>query len=203
MQLDVITSVRKGVYPTIVSPVLASDILNILRACRQIYEEAHAIFWAENAFVFPSLDTLHLFLHRISARSFGLIRMIGVEKTVNIEWIDLKNGCLLGCWFPDTRLSPFGQPLPRYGWQAKLEEYDCLRDHWVSDSSNPSELRIKKFQIQCKTSYSWLKRLSSNEMESTKDASATTNDASDENCAMEPLSRRRCLVLSEAVRRLS
>ena len=56
MQLDVIASVRRGFHHGVLSLVFVSYVFNILHTRRQIHEEAHAIFCAENAFVFSSLE---------------------------------------------------------------------------------------------------------------------------------------------------
>lgn len=156
MQLNVMAPVREGFYPGLLPLVLASDVLSLLRVCRQVYEEAHVMFWAENAFIFTSQDTMHVFLHQISAKCFQLIRTLGIEQTVNVEWINLANGGILGCRFADVRIPPSLQPLHLSGWAIKYEEYVCLRDRWVADCSDPSELKIKKVTNWCKTTYNWL-----------------------------------------------
>lgn len=176
MQLNVMAPVRKGFYPGLLPLVLASDVLSLLRVCRQVYEEAHPIFWAENAFIFSDQDTRHRFLHRISAKSFQLIRTLGVEKTVNAEWIKLANGEVLRGRFADARIPPLLQPLHLSWWTIQYEEYICLRNHWVADYSNPSELKMRKFLIRCKTTYNWLRWPSTSEMERIQDTSGVTGD---------------------------
>ena len=171
MQLDVMAPILKAFYPGVLPPVLASDTLNLLRVCRQIHKEAHGIFWAENAFIFSNQDTMHVFLHRISAKSFELIRMLGIEKTANAEWINLANGGVLGYWFADARIPLFLEPLHLYGLEIKFEEYVCLRDHWVADYSDPLELKIRKYMIRCKTTYNWLMWPSTSDMKRIKDTS--------------------------------
>lgn len=193
MQLNVIAPVRKGYCPGVLPLVLASDIFNLLRVCRQIYEEAHAIFWAENAFIFSSQDTMHVFLHRIKAKSFELIRTLGIEKTVDAEPINIANGGIdIGFWYADVRIPPFLQPLHLYGWDASFEEYLCLRDHWIANYSDCMELKIRKMMIQCKTTYNWLTWPSISEVEQTKDASGSTGDGSHNMWGMKSPPNRRC-----------
>ena len=203
MQLDVISPARNGLYPGIKPLVSASDVLNLLRVSHQVYEEAHRIFWSENAFIFPDQDTMHSFLHRISTESFALIRTLGIEKTVNAECINLENGAVdLGYWFADVRIPPFLQPLHLDGWETKFEDYVCLRDHWVPDYSNPLELKIRKFKIHCKTTYNLLTWPLTGEVERTKETSSGTADTSIEICAMKNSLSRRPFILPVAQREL-
>ena len=203
MQLNVIASVRKGFYPGVLPLVLASDIFNLLCVCRQIYEEAHAIFWAENAFIFSSQDTMHVFLHRIKVKSFALIRTLGIEKMVDAEPINLATGGIdIGFWYADVRIPPFLQPLHLYGWDTRFEEYFCLRDHWVANYSDHMELKIKKTMIQCKTTYNWLIWPSVSEVEPTKDTSGSTGDGSHSNWASISPRNSRCSCRFDNVRML-
>lgn len=203
MQLDVMAPVRKGFYPGLLPLVLASDVLNLLRVCRQVYEETHTIFWAENSFIFLSQYTMHVFLHQISAKSFELIRTLGIDNNVNAEWIKLANGGILGGWFADVRIPPFLQPLHLSGWAINYEEYICLRDHWVADCSDPPELKMRKFLIRCKTTYNWLTWPSTSEMERIKDTSGVTSDISHNIWTVKALPSRCCLIAFEAMRTLS
>ena len=187
MHLDVVAPVRNGIYPGVQLPVFASDILSLLCACRQINQEAHPIFWAENAFIFPDQDTMHAFTNRIGAKSLNLIRTLGIEKTVNAEWINVNGGIDLGYWFADARISPFLQA-HLYGWEAKFEDYGCERAHWVPDRSDPSEVKIRKLMIRCKTTYNWLTRPPTSEaleVKSIKGSSGVADDGLFETCALE------------------
>ena len=200
MQLDVIVPVRRGFYPRTLPPVSVNYVLNILRTCRQIYEEAHAIFWAENAFVFSSELIMSRFVERISDKAFELIRTLGVETRVDTELVIQRGSSFQKCCF--TEVPPFlQQPGRSYEWKIKVDEYDCLRDDWVTNCSNPPELKITKNMIRCKTIYSWLTRLSTTEARLTTHDAGATNNGSHDLCVPESPSIRRCLTLSEALAR--
>lgn len=123
-------------YPTI----WASEELPLI-----IEGEAHPIFWAKNAFIFPDQDTMHAFIHRFGAKSFELIRTPGVEQTVNAMWINVNGGRDLGYWFTDVGTAQFPQTLYLHGWETKFEEHNCKRERWVPDLSDPSEVKLRKF----------------------------------------------------------
>lgn len=199
LQLDVISPIRNGIYPGVQVPVLASDVLTLLRTCRQVYEEAHVIFWAENTFVFPDQDTLHAFAHRIGENSFQLIRTFGIEKTVNAEWINVDGRIDLGFWFADVRITPFLQALHLEGWGTKFEEHYCEREHWVPDNSDPSELKIRKFMIPCKTTYNWLTSPRTSKAKPVRDNSAATNDDFYDLCALEYSHARHFLTVLDSI----
>ena len=185
MRLDVMAPVRKGFYPGVVPSVLASDILNPLRACRQIYKEAHDIFWAENTFIFLDQETMHAFLHRIGTKNFNLIRSLGIERTINADCVYLANTIVdMGYTVADIRIPPFLEQLHLHGWESKVEEYSCSRDYWFLDNSDPAELKITKFLIRCKTTYNWLTWPSNSEVEPTKETSGATGDSLYSVCAM-------------------
>ena len=163
MQLDVFAPVRRGFFTSDLPPVFANYVLNILRTCRKIYEEAHAIFWAENAFVFSSRLTTSWFKDWISDKSFELIRTLAIEDRVDIEWGNWRGSSLQKRCF--ARLPPvLQQPGHSYGWKINSDEYDCLRDHWSTDISNPRELKIRHHIIPCKIIYNWQTRLSISEV---------------------------------------
>ena len=183
MQLDVIAPIRNGFYPGVQRPVPAGDILSLFRTCRQVYEEAHSIFWAENAFIFPDQDTMHAFTHHIGAKCFESIRTLGIEKTVNAEWINLNGGIDLGYWFADVRIPPFLQALHLHGWETRFEEYHCEREHWFPDRSDPSEVKIRKSMIRCRTTYNWLTLPRTKQVESVRDTSGVTDDGLYDTCA--------------------
>ena len=183
LQLDVIAPIRNGFYPGVQPPVPAGDILSLFRTCRRIYEEAHPIFWAENAFIFPDQDTMHAFTHRIGARCFALIRTLGIEKTVNAEWINLNGGLDLGYWFADVRMPPFLQALHLHGWETRFQEYDCVREHWFPDRSDPSEVKIRKSMIRCRTTYNWLTLPRTSRVGPVRDTSGVTDDGFYDDCA--------------------
>ena len=200
MQLDVIAPLRRGTYPNNLPPVFASHVLNMLRTCRQIYEEAHAIFWAENAFVFSSTLVMSRFVERISDKAFELIRTLGIENRVDTEWVIQRGSSFQKCSF--AKVPPFlQQPGRSYEWEIKVDEYDCLRDDWVTNCSNPPELKITKNMIPCKTIYSWLTRLSTSKARLTTHDAGATNNNSHDLCVPESPSTRRCLTLSEALAR--
>lgn len=179
MQLDVMAPVREGNYVGLLPVVPASDILNLFYVCHQIYEEARSIFWAENAFIFPGQDTMHVFLHRISAESFTMIRTLGIEKTVDAKWIEPANGGMQGSWgFTDVRIHPTLQPLHMSGWAIKYEENKCLRVQEVFDWSDPSNLKRRLFQVECKTTYNWLTWPSTSEWKGVQDIFAVTGGLS-------------------------
>ena len=200
MQLDVIAPVRRGTYHNDLPLVIASYVLSILRTCRQIYEEAHAIFWAENAFVFSSLLTMSRFVDQINDKSFKLIRTLGIENRVDIEWMNRRGPSFQKCWF--ARIPDFlQQPRSSYEWEIKMDEYDCLRDDWVTDCNNPPELKITKHMIPCKTIYSWLTQLSTSEARLITHDAAATNNGSHDLCVPESPSIRRCLTPPEDLAR--
>ena len=200
LQLHVIAPVRRGTYPNDLPLVFASHVLSILRTCRQIYEEAHAIFWAENAFVFSSAITMSMFVDRINGTSFELIRKFGIENRVDIEWMNRRGSSFQNCGF--TILPDFlQQPRSPYEWEIKVDEYDCLRDDWVTNCSNPSELKIIKHKIPCKTIYSWLTQLSTSEARLITHDAAATNNGSHDLCIPESPSISRCLTPPEDLAR--
>lgn len=90
VQLDVMAPVRNGIAPGTQLPVLASDILTLPRTCRQVYEEAHPIFWAENAFIFPDQDALHAFTQCFNAKCLNFIGRLGIEATDDTERLDRR-----------------------------------------------------------------------------------------------------------------
>lgn len=120
--------IRNGVSPGVQLPVPASDILSLLRACHQVYEGAHHISWAENAFIFEYEDMTHAFTRRIGAKSFEWIRTLGIETTVNAECIEVNGGTDLEFWLPDVKLSTYLPALYLHGWEGKFEEYYCKRE---------------------------------------------------------------------------
>ena len=197
MQLDVFAPVRRGFYTNDLPPVFASYVLNILRTCRQIYEEAHAIFWAENAFVFPSRLTMSRFKDRISDKSFELIRTLAIEDRVDIEWgnwggSSFKNRCF-------ARLPPvLQQPGHSHEWKMNSDEYDCLRDHWSTDISNPRELKIRHHIVPCNIIYNWQTRLSISEVRLITDDAGNINDGFHDLSVVESPPIRRCLTPPEA-----
>lgn len=199
VRLDVIAPIRKGIYPGAQLPVLASDVLSLLRTCRRIYEEAHSIFWAENAFIFPDQDTMHAFIHRLGTKSFELIRTLGIEKTVDAEWTNANGGIYLGYCFADVRIPPFLPALHLHGWESKVEEYYCQREHWVPEKSDSSELKIRKSKTACKTTYNWLTWPPTSGAKPVRDTSGVTEDGLYDVCALEYSMRRRCLIQSEAM----
>lgn len=147
MQLDVITPVRRGFYSGVQSSVSAREVLALLCACRQTYEEAYSIF--------PDQDAMHNFLHRIGPKPFALIQTLGIETTANAEWISLPDGDIdLGYWFADARIPPLLPPPHLYGWEISFEDYTGVRDAWIADYSDP--LRFRKIRIGCQTTYNWL-----------------------------------------------
>lgn len=195
VHLDVIAPIRNGIYPRAQLPVLASDILTLLRTCRQIYKEAHSIFWAENAFVFPDQDSMHAFTHGIGAKSFDLIRTLAIEKTADAEWINV-NGCIdLGYWFADVRITPFLQALHLREWEIKFEDYYCHREHWVLEKSDPSEMKIRKLMIPCKTTYNWLTRPPTGHVTPVGVASGVIDDGLYDICALRYSLRRHCVII--------
>lgn len=199
LQLDVIAPIRSGVYPGVQVPVLASDVLTLLRTCRQIYEEAHHMFWAENTFIFSDQDTLHAFTYRIGEKAFQSIRTFGIEKTVNAEWINVNGGIDLGFWFADVRITPFLQTLHLHGWETRFEEYYCEREHWVPDNSNPLELKIRKFMIPCKTTYNWLRSPWNSQAKPLRANYRAANDRLFDNCALRYSQARRYLIVLDSI----
>ena len=185
MQLDVIAPVRRGNYAGVL-PVFASHILNILRTCRQIHEEAHAIFWTENAFVFSGLPTMAKFVERIGDKPFRLIRTLGIENRVDIDWMNRRGRAILEN-FRSERVPPFlQQPHRPHEWEIKVDQYDCLRDHWFTDCGSRGEIKLTSCKIPCKTIYVWMTRLSTSEVRLTTD-SADATDGSHGLCTVKSL----------------
>lgn len=197
MQLDVMAPIRNGIYHVVQPVVLASDILSLLRACRLIYEEAHPIFWAENVFIFPDQDIMHLFSNRIGAKSLDFIRTLGIEKTVSPDWINLHGSTNLAYWFGDLRIPPIRLPPYLHNWETGFEEYDCEREHWFTCRTIPSEGEMRKCMVPCKTIYKWLTRPPISEIKPVKDNDGIADDGLYDIQALEESLSRKCLILSE------
>lgn len=156
LQLDVMAPVRNGIPPSYQPAVIANYILALIRTCRQIYEEAKHIFWAENAFIFRDQDRLNAFTHQMSAKPFELIRAFGIENTINAEWYKkfrLVDGIP---WFANIRIPPLLEARHRHGWVTESEVYDTQGYHWIPDDISPSDKEAILNKSRCKTTYSRL-----------------------------------------------
>ena len=176
LQLDVMAPIRNGAFHVDQPVVLARDILSPLRTCRQIYEEAHHIFWAENAFIFPDQDTMHFFTRRVGAQSFDFVNKIGIEKSANPYWTD-SEVVDRESLFADFRTPPIPQPLCLHGWEAKFEEFHGKSEHWVPYRTDLSEIKLSKCMLPCKTTYKWLTRPPTREVRTVRDASGVTDES--------------------------
>ena len=158
--------------------------------------------WAENAFVLPSLLSMSRSGDRISAKSFELIRTLGIENRVGIEWINRRGSSFQEFWL--ARVPGFLQQLGRsYECEIKVHEYDCLQNFWVIEGSIPPELEVMKCMILSKTIYSWLTRLPNNKMRLTTDGADAINKDPHGPCVVGSPSIRRCLKLPETLLRSS
>ena len=175
MQLDVIASMRRGLNPRRLPSVPANHVLNLLCVCRQIFEEAHGIFWGENVFIFADLHTMYAFLHRIGARSSRTIKMLGVEMTDNEKRIHMVDGDnLLRYSFSKVQipLSLLSLHLPR--WETRVEEFSCPKWFWTTEDSYFS--KSKRTLIPCMIPYNWLTRPTTSKMEMIQNTVDATND---------------------------
>lgn len=82
LQLDVIKGVRSKCLPHNRKSILATDILNILFTCSQIYSEANVIFWAKNAFIFTHTTAMQYFVHFLGFNQRKLLTKLGIERTI-------------------------------------------------------------------------------------------------------------------------
>ena len=79
-QVDTVISVNNAIAPLNRPTLDAQWILMIFLTCRQIYNEAHVVFWSENAFVFRSEYRTARFLGTIGNAQQNLLRRIGLEQ---------------------------------------------------------------------------------------------------------------------------
>ena len=111
----------------------------------------------------------------------------------------MDGGISLGFWFADVGAPPFLPALLLDGWETRFEEHYCEREHWVPDSSGPSELKIRKSMIPCKTTYNWLTSPSTGKAKPSKEKSGVTTDGFYDICALEYSLARRHLILLDSI----